>query len=81
MEISGGGEFLTPRGRYQAHVLGTTWPLESKNGGRRECIYVGVDMWVAMVGGRAAEIGRGPVFDPERPIPSARARYRLAIGI
>ena len=72
---------LTLRGRYRAHRLGTAWLLELKGGDTRGSIQVGVDMWVAVVGDRAAEIGPGRVFDPERQIPSAWARYPLAIGI
>jgi hypothetical protein len=60
-EIKGGRGFLPPKDGYRAYMLGIAWPSELHSGERRGSAYVGVDMWVEVVGGQNAEIegGRG----------------------
>jgi hypothetical protein len=55
----------------RVHTLGTAGPLKLQGGGRIWSMKVGADMPVGAVGGRAAEIGRGRVFLPERQVRTA----------
>jgi hypothetical protein len=74
-KIGWGWLVLTPRGRYRAHALGTTWPSKMYSRGHIRSVWSGFDAWFEVLRCQDSELKRGPGFFPAKPITECDATW------